>query len=208
MAPYPIIHINGFPGTGKLTVANHLTKLLSNKAKLVHNHLLINPADAILERTQPGYQDLRHAVRSAVLSALIHEPATYDTAYVFTDFQSSDSLGTSVCAEFAAAALARGSAFVPIVLSCSEEANLERLVSAERTLHRKLTDVELVRRFRRNVQIHRFEGCPHMLEMDVTDMSPAEAARRVLEHVLMVCPDLKGNMYPEEGETLPKGKKA
>ncbi|CZR59410.1 uncharacterized protein PAC_09302 [Phialocephala subalpina] len=141
--PYPIIHINGFPGTGKLTIAIALAALLPTTTKLVHNHLLINPADAILTRSQSGYQDLRRAIRSAVFQSLIHEPATYETAYIFTDFQSTDAVGSGVCKEFEAAANARGGAFVPILLRCEERVNLERLVSEDRAKHRKLTDVDL-----------------------------------------------------------------
>ncbi|EQL01603.1 hypothetical protein G6O67_006620 [Ophiocordyceps sinensis] len=64
--PLPLIHLNGFPGTGKLTIARALQELL--RYRLVHNHLLINPADAVLRRTEPGYQDLRRGIRGAVFS--------------------------------------------------------------------------------------------------------------------------------------------
>lgn len=69
-APYPIIHINGFPGTGKLTVAQYLVADVTPvNLKLIHNHLLINPADAVLHRNQPGYQALRQAIRGAIFTA-------------------------------------------------------------------------------------------------------------------------------------------
>ncbi|KAM0420372.1 hypothetical protein ACHAPT_011791 [Fusarium lateritium] len=56
LRPAPIIYINGFPATGKFAIARHLVSLFkADTAKLVHNHLLINPADAILDRDQPGY---------------------------------------------------------------------------------------------------------------------------------------------------------
>jgi broad-specificity NMP kinase len=190
--PYPIIHINGFPGTGKLTIATALTALLPTTTKLVHNHLLINPADAILTRSQSGYQNLRRAIRNAVFQSLIHEPATYETAYIFTDFQSTDAVGSGVCKEFEVAADERGGAFVPILLKCEERVNLERLVSEDRAKHRKLTDVELVRTFRENVEIYRFEKVENALELDATGMTAEEAARRVLKHLVAVCPDLTG----------------
>jgi thymidylate kinase len=104
-APHPIIHINGYPGTGKLTVAQILTShVVSTNLKLIHNHLLINPADAVLHRTQPGYQSLRRALRAAILTSLATEPATFDTTYLFTDFQTSNEQGASVCAGYAQAA--------------------------------------------------------------------------------------------------------
>lgn len=45
----------------------------------VHNHLLVNPADAVLKRDQPGYQDLRKAIRGVVFTALAESPSTRDS---------------------------------------------------------------------------------------------------------------------------------
>ncbi|RDW63725.1 hypothetical protein BP6252_11270 [Coleophoma cylindrospora] len=185
MIPRPIIYINGFPGVGKYTVGRHLATLLAPlNGKLVHNHLLINPADAVLTRSQPGYQALRRAVRSAIFSALVLEPATHDSVYVFTDFQSQNELGKSVCDEYTAAATARGCIFVPVVMTCGLDENMERLVSYERAEHKKLTNVELARKFRTQEDVYRFEDQPALLEIDVTELEPEVVANRIFEHVL------------------------
>lgn len=189
--PHPVIHINGWPGTGKLTIAKHLAKLLSSfDAKLVHNHLLIEPVDAVLHRTQDGYQSLRHAVRAAVFSSLVHEPATYKSIYVFTDFQCTGELGHSVCAEYAQCANERGASFIPVNVDCSVDTNLQRLVSKDRIVFSKLTDVELVRQFRQTGVVHEFSEHPNALKVDVTQLRAEEAAQRIYEHVLQVCPEL------------------
>jgi hypothetical protein len=193
--PAPIIHINGFPGTGKLSIAKRLTELLKSNAgiptKLVHNHLLINPADAILHRTQRGYQALRRAIRAAVFGALVTDPDTYGTVYIFTDFQSTDALGSSVCAEYAATAAARGCRLVPVVLHCEEVENLRRVVLSDRATVGKLVDFDLVRKIRRDgPPVHRFVGNGASLELDVTEFSVEEAAKEVLRHVVEVCPEL------------------
>lgn len=157
----------------------------------MHNHLLINPADAILTRSQPGYQDLRRGIRSAIFQSLIHEAATYETAYIFTDFQSTDAVGSRVCKEFEDAANQRGGLFLPIVLKCDKDANLERLISDDRIAHGKLTNVELVKDFRERVVVYQFEKADNALELDVTHLSAEEAGERILKHLLMVCPQLK-----------------
>lgn len=65
----PLVHINGFPGIGKLNIARKLVELLQQfDAKLVHNHLLIDPASAVLPRSSPNYQPLRRAIRDAILT--------------------------------------------------------------------------------------------------------------------------------------------
>ena len=71
------------------TDANHLQPNISYPSpdpqstaiKLIHNYLLISPADAVLHHTQPGYQSLRHALRAAIFTSLITEIATYNTTY-------------------------------------------------------------------------------------------------------------------------------
>jgi broad-specificity NMP kinase len=52
-----IVHINGCPGTGKLTIARLLAPMIG--AKLVDNHTLINPAEMLFARRDPLYRSLR-----------------------------------------------------------------------------------------------------------------------------------------------------
>lgn len=190
--PKPLIHINGFPGTGKLTIARILQQLLGPQGRLVHNHLLINPADAVLHRTEPGYQDLRRAIRAAVFTSLADSPSTHDHVYIFTDFQSSDPVGSATCAEFLDAARARGGALVPVLLECDEAVNLERLGTKEREVHGKIVNPELLRYFRRGVTIHRFADAQTTttLELDVSALTAEQAAQKIFDHVVQICPDV------------------
>jgi hypothetical protein len=194
--PLPIIHINGFPGTGKLTIAREVVTSLQEhfaaagsrcQAKLVHNHLLINSADAVLHRTQPGYQILRKALRDAVFSTLKSEPATFTTAYLFTDWQSGDDIGTDVCKDFQFTAHERGCDFIPIVITCDQAENIVRLRSSDRGLWHKITDAELLVQFREQSHpppVYRFENVETRLELDVTNLSAQQAAGCILQHVL------------------------
>jgi hypothetical protein len=185
--PLPIIHINAFAGTGKLTIANCLIQKLqstSTPAKLVHNHLLINPVDAILHRSQPGYQEARKAIRSTVFDILEKNEETRGTAYVFTDFQSDNELGSAACKEYEDMARKRGCSFVPVVLRCEEEENLRRVVSSERAGRGKIVDVELMKMFLGGgMVIHRFEELEWFLDIDVTHLSADEAAERIKTHL-------------------------
>ncbi|KAJ6143332.1 hypothetical protein N7471_002785 [Penicillium samsonianum] len=192
--PHPLIHINAFAGTGKLTVARHLVEqvALSANLKLVHNHLLVNPADAVLHRTQPGYQSLRLALRTAIFTSLTTEPATFNTAYLFTDFQTSNELGVSVCAEYAQAAKDRGCLLIPIVLTCDEDENIRRMTQSGREKHGKLMDVEILKMFRKGFPIFEFSDRKEFLKIDVTHLEPEEVARIIWEHVLLFFPGLSG----------------
>ncbi|KAF5502970.1 Ribose-5-phosphate isomerase [Colletotrichum fructicola] len=180
--PRPMVYINGFPGTGKLTVGKVLDTA-SDKIKLVHNHLLINPAEAVLSRDQPGYQDLRRRIRSAIFESLIHEPSTYSTLYVFTDAQTANEAGSAVCQEYKDCADRRGCEFIPITLDCDEQTNLGRLIEGGRQAEGKLIDTELLKLFRAGEDLYDFDGHPHRLRIDVSHLSPQVAASEILAHV-------------------------
>ncbi|KXG54683.1 uncharacterized protein PGRI_078270 [Penicillium griseofulvum] len=189
--PHPLIHINAFPGAGKLTIAKHLVALSAN-LKLIHNHLLINPADAVLHRTQPGYQSLRRALRTAIFTSLATEPATFNTTYLFTDFQTTNEQGASVCAEYVQAAKDRGCLLIPIVLTCDEDENVRRMTQLEREKHAKLMDIELLKIFRKGAPIFEFNDREEFLKIDVTHLQPEEVTRIIWEHVLLFYPGLSG----------------
>lgn len=186
----PLIHINGFPAVGKLTIARKLVELLQQfDAKLVHNHLLIDPASAVLPRSSPDYQPLRRAIRDAVFNSLAESQDTWRSMYIFTDFQSDDDVGRSVMAEYRVLAERRNCTLIPITLSCSKEENLRRLVTPQRTVFSKLTDLELVKNILETDVIYQWRDEPRHMELDVTSLDVDEAARRICDHVVEACRD-------------------
>ncbi|KAM0555110.1 hypothetical protein ACHAPJ_006461 [Fusarium lateritium] len=198
--PLPIIHINGFPGIGKLTIARKLVELLAPyNGKLVHNHLLIDPASAILPRSSADYQPLRQAIRAAVFDTLATSPDTFDSVFVFTDFQSTDDVGRAVMAEYHAMAARRACTFVSITVTCDKEENLRRLTSSERSLHGKLIDVELVTHIRDNSTIYQSPKYHFPMELDLTELDVDTAARMIHQHVLEVCAELSS----KPGKAIP-----
>lgn len=183
----PIVHINGFPGTGKLTVARLLVKKLGAfKARLVHNHLLIDPAGAVLPRSSNDYQPLRHAIRAAVFETLIRSPDTFDSLYIFTDFQTSDELGGSVVAEYESAAMLRNCIFIPIIPSCAKKQNLDRLTSQDCALHGKLTDRDLMSSIRDDDEAYRFANHPFQMELETTSLEPVVASDLIYNHIVEI----------------------
>jgi hypothetical protein len=46
-----ILHINGWPGSGKLTIGRIVAGRLG--ARLLDNHTVLNPAEALFERDDP-----------------------------------------------------------------------------------------------------------------------------------------------------------
>ncbi len=185
-------------------------KPLLNKKDQIHNRLPIDLAGAILPRSSPDYLTLRYQLRAAIFDTLATSTDTYKytyvkfsmidlidrlelshSSYIFTDFQTTDEVGSSVAEEYAEAAKRRGCAFVPIVLACDAGENEHRMRSAERrTLVADgkglLLDAGLSMDMRGRGQIYRFE-CGEGLLLDVTGLASREAAERMMEHLKAVC---------------------
>ncbi len=111
-------------------------------------------------------------------------------SYIFTDFQTNNESGTSVAREYEEAAKNRNCPFISIILSCQPSENERRMRSPERLeLVAKgkgmLLDTTVLDGFKKRGEIHRF-GTQEELELDITDMLPAQAAGKVLEYVQSV----------------------
>jgi hypothetical protein len=178
--PHPIL--NGWPGIGKLTTANQLIPLLGgpSHARLIHNHLLIDAADATLPRDSPSYELLRASLRASILSTISTCPDSLPTTYISTEFQSDNTLGRAVLDEYRAAAAKRGSRFVQVNLECELSENMRRMTDERRRTAGKYVNVENLRRWRRDGRLARCEAAGELVRMeriDVGDMQPEETAR-------------------------------
>jgi len=73
----------------------------------------------------------------------------------------------------------RGAIFVPIKLIISHEENIRRVAYAERAKHYKSTSIEKSKLKRKLIEISH----ENLLELDVTSLAAAEAAKQILQHV-------------------------
>ena len=81
--PAPLVWLNGFPGTGKLTVAKELVALGGNII-LVDNHSMIDPVEARFPRTHAAYQAERRLQRSLVFRDSVHNEDRFSQIVIFT----------------------------------------------------------------------------------------------------------------------------
>ncbi|KAF4439260.1 aaa atpase family protein [Fusarium austroafricanum] len=146
----------------------------------------------------------RRALRTAVFDTLATSQDTFDSVFVFTDFSLMITSGSSVMAEYRAMAARRGCTFVPVTLICSKEENLHRLVSPERSIHGKLTDMDLVTHIRDNSVVHQSPTDGFRMELDLTDLQPDMAAHMIYEHVLKVCGSQEPSESCDVGLTMPQ----
>lgn len=176
------------------------------KAKIVSNHLLIDPVAAVFDRTAEEYQPLRRVLvstapiptssasisdtvlqRKEVLKSIATARSTSDVTWIFTDQQSSDDLGSSSARDYQDAAAVRGSPFVSIILHCGLDENLKRAAGGDRGIgsNTKLTNLGILRSIREGEDIFHFRD-EYELELDVTLLSPSEAASEIHHHITKV----------------------
>jgi hypothetical protein len=107
--------------------------------------------------------------------------------YIFTDFQTCTDLGKSAAKKYIEAAKQRGCPFIPIILTCREEQNVQRMMCSERVEMVKsgkgmLLDTEFLVAMRGRGEIYSF-GVPEELRLDVSDLQPCEVAEKILNHL-------------------------
>ena len=118
------------------------------------------------------------------MNSIATAKSTAEVTWIFTDEQSSNLLGSSAAKDYREAAQRPGSAFVSVVLQCSLDENLKRITAEGRGagLNTKLTDLSILRRIRDQEDIFHF-GDELELELDITHMSPCDAARSIYKHI-------------------------
>lgn len=168
-----VVHINGWPGSGKLTIARLLADRLG--ARLIDNHVLLNPAEALYQRGEPGHAMLHAETRALVLRHAANLPAK--VPLVFTDALSDDAEDTARYTACHSLAVARGSRCVPVVLDIDEAENERRLAEPGRSAHRKLMDLAVLRAMRARYRLLRPPGC---IVLDVTHRTPDGAAAAII----------------------------
>ncbi|MBX5226401.1 AAA family ATPase [Rhizobium sp. NLR9b] len=173
-----IVHLNGWPGTGKLTVGRLLARSLG--ARLIDNHTLLNPAEVLFARSNPLHASLRKQIRRAVFDHALHaDPAE---SFVFTDALADDEDDGAMFSSYVDLAAARGADLVAVLLDCAPEENARRLISPGRSEALKLTDPAKLQQLRANYKLLRGLA-EHTVEIDTTDLSPEQTAARIRTHI-------------------------
>ncbi|KAI4203410.1 MAG: hypothetical protein LQ350_001931 [Teloschistes chrysophthalmus] len=185
MAPAPFLYISGYPGVGKLTVANELSKLLPN-AKVLDNHTIINPAATLWEEHMPEYDSLCDHIRQGLLNSIATSPSLNDVTLVFTDVQPDNDWGITIVNEYLQAAETRDCLFISIILECTAEENCHRMMTDGRGKH-KLRDQNELLHLRECQPLHRF-GIDEELVLNTTDLPAYHAARKIVEFMRRVVP--------------------
>jgi broad-specificity NMP kinase len=181
-----IIHINGWPGVGKKTTGEALSRLLD--ARFIHNHLLHDVAFVCAGVEGELRWDLYETVRSAAYKALERHPAseTFVMTNALCNDNSREELAWTHVVELA---IKRRVPLVPVVLEANAEENVRRLQSPER-IGKKMTDAAELREWLQRHSIQR-PDVPELIAIDVSNLSAEQAARTIVARLDPLRPTLK-----------------
>jgi RimJ/RimL family protein N-acetyltransferase len=172
-----IIYLFGYPGTGKYTISQELMK---QDFIVCDNQLINNPIftllnyDGFTRISELGWNAIAR-IRTAVFDFMAME---HKNNYVLTNCLYENEGDRNCYLQVEAMALKRDSIFIPVKLLISKEENLKRISEPSRRARWKSIDPQEVYQRNELIQIEH----PHLLELDVSALSAAEAAGEILEH--------------------------
>jgi predicted kinase len=169
-----IVHINGWPGSGKLTIARILARSLG--ARLLDNHIMLNPAEALFERSNPLHRSLHREVRAVTLDHAAR--LAPGIPLVFTDALGDDAGDRSFFDAYRQLAERRSARLVAVVIACDPDENVRRLSASGRAEQHKLVNPKVLVQLRADHKLLRPEGVD-VIELDVTHRTAAEAAASI-----------------------------
>jgi hypothetical protein len=170
-----LVHINGYPGVGKLTIGRALVEQIGGK--LLDNHAIYNVAFALTEFRTAEFYDTVRGVRDIAFQRVLDLPPA-ETVVLTNWYSQGSQWGEENWDAVIALARRRASTLAVVVLACSPEENERRTRSSERAAKRKPRDPALVENNRAGRPlIHR--GGDKTLHLDVTNMSADAAASAI-----------------------------
>lgn len=179
-----IIHLIGFSGIGKYTIAKELVAL--SGARLVDNHLVNNPVFSVIDLRNGGTLDENvweqtRQVRHIVIDT-IRTISPQDYSFIFTNcLLQSDPDDHKVLNEIQELAASRSGHYVPVRLLCSEEENIRRKSHSQRLERMKPVNTSGTPRVHAEEEVIHIDH-PNLLELDVTHLSVQEAVEKIMQH--------------------------
>jgi len=181
------IYLIGFPGTGKYTIGREICG--TGNFRLVDNHLINNPVFSLIRLDgKTPLPDIVWEKTSAIWDVVYDVMAHISPpgeSFVLTNVLLHSVAGDHArYRKVAALAETRGALFIPVRLFCDVAEAEKRIVSPERAARLKETNPAAPRRYAAEEELLAIDH-PHLLDLDVTSLAPAESAAAILRHAGM-----------------------
>lgn len=184
-----VLLLNGYPGVGKLTVAEELARH-TNGLHVIDNHMLNNPIFALVRENNStkipseAWVSIRN-IRKIVLTAL-SSYASPNLNFAFTNcLAEEDPDDVNIYEQIKESATQGQRLFIPILLTCSLEENKKRIVTESREVKMKMRDANDIAEMREDFTLVG-KNHPHAAFFDTTELSPQDTAAKVRNHIQQV----------------------
>jgi hypothetical protein len=179
------VYLIGYFGVGKYTIANALVELLP--CKIIDNHYVLNPIFSLLENDgikplPPLTWHYASEIRQAVLGT-IQFLSPRDWNFIFTNDLSEDVGSHKLFDDVEKVVVSRGGVLIPVLLECSLETYLERVVRPERRERMKSINAQEAR-IRFEAQTNFQTNHANTLRLDITNLEPNQAAQLIFQHII------------------------
>lgn len=170
-----IIVLNGYPGVGKLTIGQELAAEISGR--LLDIHSVYNVAFALTEFRSPAFIETVEKIE-AIAHDLIRALPLETPVVLTTVLAGSSDWGDAEWERIVRLGRERAPLLI-VHLHCDLDENIRRIEAAGRTAKRKPRDSEMARR--NHAQRKALAGMDeaNLLQLDVTNLSPTEAAAKI-----------------------------
>ena len=173
-----IIHICGMPGVGKLAIAKELKAIM--QARLIDNHLLVDLAESICDRDEDYIPFLNEIT---ALSFFKLASRKKDICIIFTNALAAElSEDIERLENVRLLAVHTDKAFIPVLITCGQNENKKRLITAERSKKGKLRDVNILNDILSKYTPAHYPQHPNELTLDNTYLSAKTAAKMIADH--------------------------
>lgn len=173
-----IIHINGMPGVGKLTVAKLLAAQLN--ARLIDNHLVIDLVLSLCERGSEDYVVLIQKFTGVILNEIAEKS---DQLYIFTNALAAESAkDMERLDQIRLFASKNKIPFVQVLLSCDLAENRRRVASENRKLKGKLMNEDELEALHKNYSIYH-PPTELNLKIDTTSLSANDVSEQIRNYI-------------------------
>lgn len=171
-----IIHLNGYPGVGKLTVGRILAERLNGR--LLDNHAIYDVACALADFRSSSWDLLARGVRDVAFNGV--EALPLDVPVVTTNACSDSDWGREMWQAMRDMAARRGSKFLVVSMDCSPEENARRVQAEGRGRGGKMTDPIALQDYRKSWALLETGG-DALLRLDCTHLSAEASALAILD---------------------------
>ena len=168
-----LIFLHGMPGVGKLTVARELSKLTG--FRLFHNHLTVDLVLSLFEFGSQPFVELRERIW---LDTFAQACDAKLEGLIFT-FAFEKTVRDQFVPNLVKRVESQGGEVLFVNLQCDSAELERRLTNPAREQFGKLISLELFRQLNSNGTFDTPDNVPNRISVDITNITPLEAARKI-----------------------------